>query len=84
MDRDFKKKVWAAADKLKGQLNLFEDKHELPNHLIWEGDVEEFLDNLGTVPRFDLVVTSPPYNIGKKYERRTSLDLDRCRYERRQ
>src|SRR3546814_19700302 len=25
--------------------------------------------------RMDLIVTSPPYNIGKEYEKRTSLDL---------
>lgn len=31
-------------------------------------DVENFLDSLPQEPIFDLVVTSPPYNIGKEYE----------------
>ena len=31
-------------------------------------DAEEFLDSLPNKPVFDLVVTSPPYNIGKEYE----------------
>ncbi len=31
-------------------------------------DVERFLDALPEEPIFDLVVTSPPYNIGKEYE----------------
>lgn len=32
-------------------------------------DVEHFLDSLPKEPIFDLVVTSPPYNIGKEYSR---------------
>ncbi len=38
--------------------------------------VEDNLSFLGRVPdgHIQLVVTSPPYNIGKAYERRTSLD----------
>ena len=31
-------------------------------------DVEKFLDALPEEQIFDLVVTSPPYNIGKEYE----------------
>ena len=31
-------------------------------------DVLKFLDSLPKEPIFDLVVTSPPYNIGKEYE----------------
>jgi adenine-specific DNA-methyltransferase len=38
---------------------------------IWNGRVEAFLDRLPNKPMFDLVVTSPPYNIGKSYERKT-------------
>jgi adenine-specific DNA-methyltransferase len=37
-------------------------------YLIWSGDVEKYLDQLPRKPLFDLVVTSPPYNIGKDYE----------------
>lgn len=37
-------------------------------------DVEKFLDNLPEAPLFDLVVTSPPYNIGKEYENQMPLE----------
>lgn len=40
---------------------------------IWRGDVEEFLEALPADPLFDLVVTSPPYNLGKEYESKSSL-----------
>ena len=36
-------------------------------------DVEQFLDSLPKEPIFDLVVTSPPYNIGKEYENQVPL-----------
>jgi adenine-specific DNA-methyltransferase len=51
---------------------------ELPDYLLWNGKVEEFLKKLkkkypnGDV--FDLVITSPPYNIGKEYEKRLTQD----------
>lgn len=37
-------------------------------------DVETFLDALPEEPLFDLVVTSPPYNIGKEYENKVALE----------
>lgn len=37
-------------------------------------DVERFLDSLPEEPLFDLVVTSPPYNIGKEYESQIPLE----------
>lgn len=40
---------------------------------IWRGDTEEFLSALPEKPIFDLVVTSPPYNIGKEYESKSAL-----------
>lgn len=43
-------------------------------HAIWKGDVESFLQGLPLSPIFDLVVTSPPYNIGKEYETKTGLE----------
>jgi adenine-specific DNA-methyltransferase len=46
----------------------------LPDYALWQGDVEEFLDTLPLEPLFDLVVTSPPYNIGKPYEKRSELE----------
>lgn len=46
----------------------------LPSCLIWNGDVERFVDSLTETPIFDLVVSSPPYNIGKPYENRQALE----------
>lgn len=43
-------------------------------HAMWQGDVEAFLKGLPNEPLFDLVVSSPPYNIGKSYETRQELD----------
>jgi len=44
------------------------------DHALWQGDVETFLKELPVKPLFDLVVTSPPYNIGKEYETRIGLE----------
>jgi adenine-specific DNA-methyltransferase len=41
---------------------------------LWRGDTLDFLTRLPAQPIFDLVVTSPPYNIGKSYEVRKKLD----------
>lgn len=41
---------------------------------LFEMDIEQFLDALPEKPIFDLVVTSPPYNIGKEYEKKTSIE----------
>ena len=46
----------------------------LPSSLLWHGDVENFLDILPEYPLFDLVITSPPYNIGKPYEQKQKLN----------
>lgn len=43
------------------------------DNFLWNGDVEEFLDMNYKGLSFDLVVTSPPYNIGKEYEKRLKL-----------
>lgn len=42
-------------------------------HVLWRGDSESFLRELPAEPQFDLVVTSPPYNIGKSYEKKSDL-----------
>jgi len=42
-------------------------------YILWTGDAFNFLKLLPMVPLFDLVVTSPPYNIGKSYEKKTPL-----------
>jgi len=46
----------------------------LPDHAIWNGDVEAFLKSLPQKPTFDLIVSSPPYNIGKSYESKKALE----------
>jgi adenine-specific DNA-methyltransferase len=43
--------------------------------LIWQGATSEFLDHLPRKELFDLVVTSPPYNVGKSYETKKDLHL---------
>lgn len=40
---------------------------------LWRGDTEAFLAGLPEEELFDLVVTSPPYNIGKPYESKETL-----------
>jgi adenine-specific DNA-methyltransferase len=45
-----------------------------PSHSLWPNDVEKFLDSLPETPLFDLVITSPPYNIGKPYEEPLKLE----------
>lgn len=46
----------------------------LPKALLWQGDVEKFLDALPSKEKFDLIITSPPYNIGKPYEQPKKLE----------
>jgi len=43
------------------------------DYLIWNGKVETFLNKLPQGQFFDLLITSPPYNLGKVYENRVSL-----------
>ena len=44
--------------------------------LLYEGDCLHFLRGLPQQPLFDLIVTSPPYNIGKSYEKGKLMSLD--------
>lgn len=44
-------------------------------YLTWQGSTEAFLSALPQEEIFDLVVTSPPYNIGKSYEKKTALEV---------
>lgn len=53
--------------------NLISDIKKSENTL-WGGDVETFLDSLDNKEIFDLIVTSPPYNIGKSYESKIRLN----------
>ena len=56
--------------------NSFDVSDYLKNEsaLLWSGDVLKLLNNLPNKPILDLVVTSPPYNIGKSYETNTTLN----------
>lgn len=47
---------------------------QLSDFSIWNCDVERFLAAMPMEPIFDLIVTSPPYNIGKVYETRNALE----------
>lgn len=49
-------------------------KPEVNDTSLYRTDVEQFLDSLPNEPIFDLVVTSPPYNIGKEYENKMSME----------
>lgn len=48
-------------------------KAQVNKDIIFGMDVEKVLDALPEEPLFDLVVTSPPYDIGKEYEKRMPL-----------
>ena len=41
--------------------------------VLWKGDTEVLLKSLPKIETYDLVVTSPPYNIGKEYESKSAL-----------
>jgi adenine-specific DNA-methyltransferase len=45
------------------------NKSDLLHSTIYHGRVQDLLSSLPKKPMFDLVITSPPYNIGKSYER---------------
>lgn len=55
----------------KGKAPLDLSKH--PSG-IWCGDVEAFLRDLPDQAMFDLIVSSPPYNLGKSYEAKSQLE----------
>ncbi len=42
--------------------------------VIWQGDALQFLRNLPQKQLFRLALTSPPYNLGKSYEKRELLE----------
>ena len=50
--------------------------HRIPRAqcVLWNMDTINLLDALPEKPLWDLVVTSPPYNIGKTYEAKRSID----------
>lgn len=45
------------------------------HYLLWQGDAERLIDRALTEnKRFSLIITSPPYNLGKEYEARQKVD----------
>lgn len=64
----------STAHHLKASKSL--DTSDLLTHdyALWQGGVEGLLKLLPNEPLFDLIVSSPPYNIGKEYETRQALD----------
>ncbi len=62
-----------------GEINIMRGKMAITSEMLQKDilflmDVEKLLDSLPEEPIFDLVVTSPPYNIGKEYEHQLPLD----------
>jgi adenine-specific DNA-methyltransferase len=55
-------------------ISRFPKRGLLSDFCLWHGDVEKFLDILPSEILFDLVVTSPPYNLGKPYETKKDLE----------
>ena len=51
-----------------------EDKIANSDCMVWLGDAKKFLTSLPEKPIFDLVVTSPPYNLDKEYEEKKALE----------
>lgn len=45
-----------------------------PETMLWHGDVAALLAKMPAAKRFDLIVSSPPYNIGKAYESRKTQE----------
>lgn len=42
--------------------------------IVWNDDASDVVRKLPEKPLFDLVITSPPYNIGKPYEKRLEIE----------
>jgi len=59
--------------KLPKNINL-QDLIKQQDGFFWQGDVLTLLDSIKEKQIFDLVVTSPPYNIGKSYESIQDMD----------
>ena len=62
-----------------GDLKVIRKVNQIPqvttdDNVIFGLDVEKVIDALPEKPIFDLIVTSPPYNIGKEYEKKVSLE----------
>jgi len=51
-------------------------KESRPNSTLLEGDVLKVLNDLPKSQKYNLIVSSPPYNIGKNYEKDSRLSLE--------
>ena len=52
--------------------NLFQDSEKDTN--LYNLDIIDYLSSFGKETKYDLVVSSPPYNIGKEYEEKKDLN----------
>ena len=72
--RSFAKKEAMLVAKSGSEISVITNlprKH--PTNMLWHGDAEHLLDQLSSGPLFDFIVSSPPYNIGKAYERKAEI-----------
>ena len=53
---------------------LTKDYFKTNSALLWNGDILNLLDKLSHESLIDLVITSPPYNIGKEYEESSTIE----------
>jgi DNA modification methylase len=51
-------------------------KDSPPSSTLLEGDVLKVLNDLPKSKKYNLIISSPPYNIGKDYERDSKLSLE--------
>src|SRR5258708_22950982 len=65
-------------------VSIIKDFSRVPEepYVLFHGPCEEFLRSLPEKPLFDLIVTSPPYNIGKPYEQITELEAYRLKQKK--
>ena len=54
------------------QITVSDTYHANVDVVLFDGDCNDLLKDIPS-NSVDLVITSPPYNIGKKYEKKTSL-----------
>lgn len=58
---------------MKGFKPLFENIIKNTSYRIFNGDSLKILQSIEN-KKFDLIITSPPYNVGKSYETKTSIE----------
>ena len=63
-------------------IDEFRKSHSSSSSQLILADSYELLKTLPSDPLFDLIVTSPPYNIGKEYEKKMSIS-EYCNWQRK-